>query len=272
MSWFMDLALSKRLERVEGAIGTSFTAVRQELAPEVGATWRDFDGTYAIFDGADSPMTQSFGLGVLGPATPEVVAGIEAFFQSRGAAVMHEVSPHAGVEASALLVDRGYRPIELGTVLVQGIPDPVEPAELPALRVRTMGPADRDAWIDASVAGWSEDPMYASLMRTIAAAACANRAMLHFLVERGDDVIATGSLGVHDGIALLAGASTIPSARGLGAQTMLLAARLAEARRRGCEIAMMVSSPGSTSQRNAERRGFRVAYTRTKWRLDRRGA
>jgi hypothetical protein len=51
---------------------------------------------------------------------------------------------------------------------------------------------------------------------------------------------------------------------------MLLAARLAEARQRGCEIAMMVTEPGSTSQRNAERRGFRVAYTRTKWRLEAR--
>jgi hypothetical protein len=27
----------------------------------------------------------------------------------------------------------------------------------------------------------------------------------------------------------------------------------------------MVAAPGSDSQRNAERAGFRVAYTRTKW-------
>jgi len=30
---------------------------------------------------------------------------------------------------------------------------------------------------------------------------------------------------------------------------------------------MMVAAPGSASQRNAERNGFRVAYTRTKWQL-----
>jgi hypothetical protein len=30
---------------------------------------------------------------------------------------------------------------------------------------------------------------------------------------------------------------------------------------------MMGSLPGSGSQRNAERHGFRIAYTRTKWRL-----
>jgi hypothetical protein len=32
---------------------------------------------------------------------------------------------------------------------------------------------------------------------------------------------------------------------------------------------MMVALPGSASQRNAERQGFRIAYTRTKWQLKR---
>jgi N-acetylglutamate synthase-like GNAT family acetyltransferase len=89
--------------------------------------------------------------------------------------------------------------------------------------------------------------------------------MMSYHVERDGEMIATASLGIHEGVALLAGASTIPSARQLGAQAALLAARLADARERGCTVAMMVTSPGSASQRNAERSGFRVAYTRTKW-------
>ena len=32
-------------------------------------------------------------------------------------------------------------------------------------------------------------------------------------------------------------------------------------------VAMVCAEPGSSSQRNAERHGFRVAYTRTKWEL-----
>jgi GNAT superfamily N-acetyltransferase len=217
-------------------------------------------------------MTQTFGLGMFGAVTPEALAAIEAFFEVRGAAVMHEVSPFAGIEGIALLVDRGYRPLELTTVLVQEIDGRVDAPSASTLRVRVIEDADRDAWIDTSVIGWSEDPTFASLIRSISVVVSANRAMLHFMVERDGAPIATASLGVHDGVALLAGASTIPSGRGLGAQGMLLEARLAEARRRGCEIAMMLTAPGSTSQRNAERRGFRVAYTRTKWRLSRRTA
>jgi GNAT superfamily N-acetyltransferase len=270
MSWFMDLDLSRRLERTEGTVGASFARVRCQLAPAVGATWSEFGGTWAIFDGAESPMTQTFGLGVFDPTTADSLLAIEAFFESRGAAATHEVSPLAGLETFALLVGRGYRPIELSTVLVQGTDGRVEAPSSPTLRVRAIQPADHRAWIETSVIGWSDDPAIARVVRPLAEIAAANDAMVHYIVERDGAPIATGSMGTHEGVALLAGASTIPSGRGLGAQAMLLAARLAEARRRGCEIAMMVTEPGSTSQRNAERRGFRVAYTRSKWRLDRR--
>jgi hypothetical protein len=265
---FMDLALARRVERMEGSIGRSFTAVRQQLTPEVGAVFREFAGTYAIFDGAESPMTQTFGLGLFEPATPDLLATIEAFFSERGAEPMHEVSPLAGVDTIALLAQRGYRPMDLSTVLVQPI---VEQAAANAndLRVRMIEPADRETWVETSVSGWSEDPMYGHVIRALTEIAVANTAMTHFLVERAGAPIATGSLCMHEGMALLAGASTIPAGRGLGAQGLLLAARMTEARARGCEVALMVASPGSTSQRNAERRGFRVAYTRTKWRLAR---
>jgi hypothetical protein len=67
--------------------------------------------------------------------------------------------------------------------------------------------------------------------------------------------------------ACLAGAATIPAGRKQGGQTALLDARLRFAAARGCTIAMMGALPGSQSQRNAEKNGFRIAYTRTKWQL-----
>jgi GNAT superfamily N-acetyltransferase len=68
-------------------------------------------------------------------------------------------------------------------------------------------------------------------------------------------------------VALLAGASTIPAARRQGAQLALLEARLRHAADEGCDLAMIGAQPGSASQRNAERHGFRIAYTRIKWSL-----
>ena len=79
--------------------------------------------------------------------------------------------------------------------------------------------------------------------------------------------MATGSVFLGEGVALLAGASTVPAGRRQGAQTALVAARLHYAAAQGCTLATMGAHPGSQSQRNAERHGFRVAYTRTKWQL-----
>jgi hypothetical protein len=74
-------------------------------------------------------------------------------------------------------------------------------------------------------------------------------------------------LSLNGDVALLAGASTIPASRKQGAQLALLHARLRFAAERGAQLAMMVALPGSGSQRNAERQGFRTCYTRTKWLL-----
>lgn len=266
MSRFIDLGMAQRLERAEGAVGAGFVEVRQRIAADVGAEWRDFDGTYAMYDGAESPMTQTFGLGLFAPATPERLAAIEGFFSDRGADTQHEVSPLAGVEVLALLVERGYRPSELSTVLVQPLAGAHDAPPVAGLVARECREGDREPWVATSVAGWTSDPELAAAMEAIARAAIQNPRAVSFLVERDGEPIATGSLAIHDRVALLAGASTLPAHRGLGAQGLLLAARLAEARRRGCELAMMVAAPASTSQRNAERRGFRVAYTRSKWR------
>lgn len=260
---FMDIELSRRLERAEGMIGTTFSEPRNAVTP-VGACAHHFDGVIAVFDGADSPLTQTFGLGLFGPVDDALLAGIEAFFRERGARTNHEVSPHAGVETFALLVKRGYTPTELSNVVVQPIPDVAQPQT--SLRVRTIDrAADGAAFIETSVAGWGAEPGVAAFIRELATVNLKNPAMTHYLVEDGGVPVATGSMGMVDGVALLAGASTIPSARGRGAQALLLAARLRDARARGCDVAMMVANVGSQSQRNAERNGFRIAYTRTKW-------
>jgi GNAT superfamily N-acetyltransferase len=60
----------------------------------------------------------------------------------------------------------------------------------------------------------------------------------------------------------LCGAGTLAEFRGRGLQTALLRARMAAAVRAGCEYAVVVMQGGTTSQRNAERLGFRVAYSK----------
>ena len=67
---------------------------------------------------------------------------------------------------------------------------------------------------------------------------------------------------IHEGVAEFGGASTRPAFRQRGVQTALLHARMDAAREAGCDLALVVTAPGEDSQRNVERAGFRLAYTK----------
>src|SRR5271156_1083233 len=121
---FADLDLSRRLERAEGQACLEFAESRARLFPESGAAWIECAGAYAVFDGVDSPVTQSFCLGLFEPLTPSALDTIEALFLDRGAVVVHEVSPLAGIATLDLLCARGYRPIEVSSVLHQPVDRP----------------------------------------------------------------------------------------------------------------------------------------------------
>jgi Acetyltransferase (GNAT) family len=133
--------------------------------------------------------------------------------------------------------------------------------------VRLIGPDDREVWVQTAVEGWSEFPELAGVMKGFCDVNVNRPGALSFLAELDGQPIATGAMSICEGVALLAGASTTPEARRQGAQLALLNCRLRYAAEQGCDIAMMGALPGSASQRNAERQGFRIAYTRIKWHL-----
>jgi len=261
---FADLALSRRLEHAEGHACREFAVARRKLFPASGATWMECAGAYVVFDGVDSPVTQTFGLGIFEPLTNASLDTIERFFIDRGAPVHHEVSPLAGVAALDLLCARGYRPIEISSVMHRRVEAP-PPGEM---NVRVTGPEESHLWADVSARGWTQEhPELLPFVQQFGAIAAAKDYSTCFLAEIDGQPGAAGALNIHDGVALFAGAATVPELRRRGLQSALLQERMRYAADHGCDLAMMVAEAGSNSQRNAERQGFRIAYTRTKWRL-----
>jgi hypothetical protein len=129
-------------------------------------------------------------------------------------------------------------------------------------------PGEEDLWAQTVSRGWSDvAPEYTDYLLTLGKITSQRRHAPSFVGEKDGQMIAAGSLCLSDGVALLAGACTVPQWRKQGAQRALLEHRLRYGALQGCDIAMMVAAPGSASQRNAERQGFRIAYTRIKWRL-----
>jgi GNAT superfamily N-acetyltransferase len=263
-----DLALSRRLERAEADSGARFVDAHVRVAPDGGACRTEVAGATVLFDGPASPVTQTFGLGLFQPVTGPDLDAIEAFYRDRAAPVYHEVSPLADPSALALLTERGYQPFEFTSMLFRPIGRGVGLGQAvnPEIRTRVIAEGERDGWVETSVRGWSETPGLEDFFRDLGTITAAWEGVYSFLAELGGRPVATASLSVGPGVAVLAGASTVPEARGRGAQLALLDARLRFAADRGCDLALMGAAPGSGSQRNAERHGFRIAYTRLKWR------
>jgi GNAT superfamily N-acetyltransferase len=265
---FSDLDLSRRLERAEGQSCLEFAEARGRLHPQSGATWIECAGAFAVFEGVNSPVTQSFGLGLFEPLSPAALDRIEAFFLDRAAVVVHEVSPLAGIGTLDLLCTRGYRPIELSSVLYRPLEQPAPKPQVDGVIVRVAGVEEAAQWAQINARGWGhEHPELLDFLGEFGPVAFAREHTVNFIAELDGHPGAAGALNLHEGIALFAGATTIPEMRRRGLQAALLEARLRYAFEHGYDLAMMVAETGSQSQRNAERKGFRIAYTRTKWQL-----
>lgn len=267
---YSDRAFSQKLERTEARANADFVDTRARFYPDSGACWIEVAGAYAMFDGPESPLTQTFGLGVFEDAAPEHLDALEAFFQEREAPVFHEVSPMADQSILSLLAGRGYRPIELTSVMFRELDTQI--AEMrpqdPELSTRIIGNDESELWAHTSAAAWiTEHEALGEFMFKFGQVSALCAGAFPFLAELGGKPISTGMLFIYDDVCILAGASTIPEGRNRGAQNALLRDRLSLAIQRGCRLAIMGAAPGSQSQKNAQKNGFQVAYTRIKWQL-----
>ena len=175
-------------------------------------------GTYAMFDGPASPITQTFGLGMFQPPTAADFDALETFFRDRRAPVFHEVSPLADPAALALLTERGYQPFEFTSVLFRPIgPDfRLDRPFSPRVQARPIREDERALWTDLAARGWSETPGLDELFRDLGQITAAWSEASAFLAELDGTPVAAGNLSIAGDVALLAGASTVPEGRNQG--------------------------------------------------------
>jgi GNAT superfamily N-acetyltransferase len=265
----VDLSLARRLERAEASANAAFVTARARLQPEIGATWTDVAGAYAMFDGVDSPITQTFGMGLFADVGEAEFDALEAFFHEHGAEVNHEISPLAAPALLPHLNERGYLPVDFTGVMFRPLAlAPPSAAAPDGVQVRRIGADEGKLWARVAAEGWSsESPDIAAFVREMGQVSARAEGTFCFVAELDGEPAGAGLLSIAQGTALLSGASTIPAARRRGVQRALLEARLRFAVEQGCDLVMICAHPGSASQRNAERQGFRIAYTRIKWHL-----
>jgi GNAT superfamily N-acetyltransferase len=255
---FVDLNFARRLEMAETLTPDHVRAL-QRFAPE--ATAEVIAGGTAVFGGGVYPANHIVGMGLYGPLSGADVDRVEDFYRSRGVPCEIVVSPLADRSLLELLAPRGYRVTEFNSVLIRRLHEDalIEPAAGTTVERVTEG--TEQTWDRVIAKGFAE---FGPLPENLFAAFASVTDTLCFLarVEGQPAGGAVGAIMREAGIAAMFGTATLREFRRRGVQTALIHRRLWEAARAGCEYAVVSTLPGSGSQRNMERMGFRVAYTK----------
>jgi GNAT superfamily N-acetyltransferase len=263
---FIDLDFARRVEMAEANAGRACAEACQRFHPEHSVAIEEIAGGVAVFAGVDSPITQAIGVGLHGPVSDAEMDALGDFFHSRNAPAAIELCPLVDISVYEKFAARNYHLLELTDVLIL---DDLDAARMPGtmsagVTVRVSEPHEAKLWTQTVAEGFAEHyPVTQAILDVMEGFygrcdACFFLAFLDGIVAGGGGVFAG------QGVGGLFGASTLPAFRRRGVQSALLAARLAWAREKGCDLAVSFARPGSISHRNIERHGFRVAYTRTK--------
>jgi GNAT superfamily N-acetyltransferase len=268
---FASTALATRIERAEcRLLGDGAAAVvRRQAGADVLV--RPIAGGLACFTGPGSPLNKVAGLGFAGPVDEDELAGIEAAFAARRSPVQVELSNLADPSIGALLTARGYVLHGFENVLGRALPVDRAPRTAADVEVSESGLAEMPVWLDVVVTGFASPdtqgvPSHESFPREVLEGIFADMAeaegFVRYLARRAGVPAGGASLRVSEGVAQLCGAATRPEHRRRGVQGALLHARLDDAARAGCDVAVVTTQPGSKSQENVQRQGFELLYTR----------
>jgi hypothetical protein len=249
------------LERIElSAVLDFFAAAPPDVADEFDLAVLDLGGP-AAFSIGGHPKMLLFNR-VLGLQVPAMLPKIEHWFGSRGCAFAVSVRPGAGLEGA--LVERGYRRGSAFMKFRRSVEQlPLCETSLRIERIDGEHASDYGAVV-AAVFGM------ASPLDRWFAALCTRPAWACFGAFDGDRLVGTGAAHFANTLGWLGATGTLADARGRGAQSAILAARIRAAADAGvrvlaAETVDRVEGEAEVSFRNVVRAGFEEAYVQQWW-------
>jgi ribosomal protein S18 acetylase RimI-like enzyme len=267
---FASIAIGRRIEGAEARLSASLgrAVISGERAAQ--AFVHEIAGGVAVYTGPASPMNKMIGAGFDGAAPDEELRAVEDRFRECAAPLQAEVATLADPAFVAQLTRRGYILQNFENVL--GRPIASADAEVDSqILVEALQEHEHAAWMDAAYTGFAQPDGIGVPGDELPPREAFEEAMGPFMTAEGfrryvarigDDLAGVATARIDDGVAQLCGAATLPAFRRRGVQAALLRQRLADGFNAGCDLAVMTTQPGSTSQQNGDRQGFALLYTR----------
>lgn len=257
----IDVDFCKRIERAEarglrGAIEHGRTAFpdRDLLVTEIG-------GATVCFAGADSPFSQTLGVGIDTEFSGRDVEAIVEFYHSRATSARVYTSPVAGEALSSEFARRGFEVEEYVALLAANLTEVTGQRDA---RIDVCN--DEQLWANRSALAFNDGKAVPEPMLLIGRIMASHPTVTPLALHENGQIVTTGCMALEDdGIAAFFATSTMPQARGRGYQAAMIGDRIARAREAGALIVRAGAKPGSASERNFRRAGFEVLYTQTVW-------
>ena len=261
---FVDKAFARRLESVEEMPQVMYARTFQKTRPEIGAAEEEICGGHMIFAGLGSPIGRATGVGLDRPFTAQDLDRVEQFYRGHKAPSQVDLCSMHEPAVFELFKERGYAIAELNNVLYRKLDAAEQFPSAPAgCEIRRSLPEEAERAGAIVESAFFPDGAPEAYRGLVAPFYQMERA-LAFVASIDGQLVAcgTGLVIPEHRVFALCGAGTLAEFRGRGLQTSLLRARMAAAVGAGCEYAVVVTQGGTISQRNAERLGFRVAYSK----------
>lgn len=260
---FIDRSFACRLEMAHAWRSVTYTEAQQKLHSGNQINVEPVAGGYVCYAGDGSPLNRATGMGFGGPVTKAELDHIEHFYHSRNALARIDVCPLVDPSLLELLNLNCYCLEEFYSVLICSLPEDVVSVPLSQkVHISQAKPAEAELWLKTVAQGFGEEEIPSPETLDVLAPNFYGTSAICFIAWMDGQSVGGGATYIHNGVAEFGGTSTRPEFRRQGVQTALLQARLDAVREQGCDVAMVVTSPGSDSQRNVEQIGFRLAYTK----------
>ncbi len=257
----------RMVRRIESGLAISAARIAQNLMPTTGTSPSEvfeLGGGTAILMGPGFYVNRLIGSGLAGTVDQEVFDQLEAASSRVGVPSQIQLCPWADGSLVDLAAERHYRVTALNATMYRTL-GPRLPSQTGSGSRFAIRLIDDDSLPDWQATVAAAHKLTTSAQREMsdafAAAAFHSAGEAMYLASDATGPVATASLTMVDGLAILGGMATVPSTRRQGHQLALIQRRLGDAFTFGADIAVTTAASGGGSQRNLLRAGFQVAYT-----------
>lgn len=258
---YIDEILAQRIEAQQAQNEAATIDVLQNRYSVPSAHALPLLGGYAIRTGLGYPTNRGMGIGFQRTITPSDLEDLEAFYGAAGLPAELELCPFVDSSLMTLVAQRCYTVYRFYNVYLLPLRpwhnEPSRPRS-PAIDIHQAKEEECHLWARTVVGPTqTDDPML-----RLAQAIFYRPGVLCFLATIQRELAGGAALSMQNGIGTLFFMGTIPAFRRQGVQNALIAERLAVAEAQGCDLALCSTNPGNQSQRNVQRQGFSLAYTK----------